>query len=353
MKLLKLKTFLLAFAVASIFSACRKNNVTPETPVLPGIYVLNQGNGGKNNSTLSFYNLTTTVVTPNQFLVANGVGLGDTGNDIQQYGSKLYITVNISSTVEVVDKTTAKTIKQLKFFNGAVARQPRFVVFNKNKAFISSYDGTIAVLDTATLTVDKYITVGRNPEQMVISNGKLYVANSGGLDYVNPDKTVSVIDLTTLTEIKKITVALNPVNIAADAYGDVYVISYGTYPSIPQLTIINNVTDVVRSSGDFDAGYATPLVVNGDLAYYISSANKVKVYNVKTDLSVRDNFVTDGTVITTPFGITVNITTGELFITDALNYNSNGTLFAFDKNGKKEYSTTVGINPGSIAIVNK
>jgi YVTN family beta-propeller protein len=209
-------------------------------------------------------------------------------------------------------------------------------------------------MDTTTLAIEKYITVGRNPEQMVVSNGKLYVANSGGLSFGNPDKTVSVIDLNTLTETKKITVPSNPIEINADAYGDVYLLSYGTdYPSKPFLTIINNNTDVVKVSKSFDAGYATPFVISGDNAYYVSDANKVKVYNVKTEAVTNENFVTDGTGIKLPFAIAIDSITGEVFISDAIDYSSNGLLYAFDKDGKKEYSITTGINPGAIVLVNK
>jgi len=356
MKLFQLKTLLSAAVILSVLSACKKDKVNP-TPEVPetGVYVLNQGGITHNNSTLSFYSYTSKATTADIFSAANNRGLGDTGNDAKIYGSKMYITVNYSSTLEVVDAHTAKSIKQIKMVDGATNRQPRYVVFNNGKAFISSYDGTVAVLDTATLTIDKYIKVGRNPEQMVISNGKLYVANSGGLDFSNPDKTVSVINLTSLTEIKKIDItSTNPINIAADAYGDVYVIAYGTdYPAKPTLTIIDNNTDAVKTTTGIDAGYGTSFVVNGDLAYYLTDAGKVKVYNVKTETVVKESFVTDNTSIKVPYGITVIPETGEVLVTDAVDYTNNGKLFAFNKDGILSYSFTTGINPGAIVLLKK
>jgi YVTN family beta-propeller protein len=363
MKQFQLKTLLSAVAILSLLSACRKDKVNP-TPEVPetGVYVLSQGGITHNNSTLSFYSYISKATTPDIFSAANGRGLGDTGNDAKIYGSKMYITVNYSSTLEIVDAHTVKSIKQIKMADGGTDRQPRFVVFDKGKAFVSSYDGTVAVLDTATLTIDKYIKVGRNPEQMVVSNGKLYVANSGGLDQSNPDKTVSVINLTSLTEIKKIDItSTNPINIAADAYGDIYVIAYGTdYPAKPTLTIIDNNTDAVKTTTDIDAGYGTPFIVNGDLAYYLTDAGKVKVYNVKTETVVKENFITDGTTFKVAFALSVNPATGEVYVADAIDYSSNGKLYIFDKNGKNEnaadkkgYLTETGINPGAIILLNK
>jgi YVTN family beta-propeller protein len=361
MKQFRLKNLFIGIAVTAALASCHKDKkVTPTTDnptdtAKTAMYILNQGNFNANNSTLTYYNFTTKLLVPDQFSVVNGRGLGDTGNDIKIYGSKMYITVNVSSTVEVLDAKTAKSIKKISFFNNTVARQPRSIAFYKNNAFITSYDGTVAVLDTATLEVSKYITVGRNPEQLVVANNKLYVANSGGLDFGNPDQTVSVVDLTTLTETKKITVGVNPVSIAADSYGDVYVVSFGDYDKVgPALTIINTTTDAVKSQTDLNAAYGTPIVISGDFAYLITADNKIQVYNVKTESVASTSFITDATVVVRPYALKVDDGTGELFVTDATkDYTTNGTIIAFDKNGKFEYSLATGINPGAIAFVRK
>ncbi|SDP91666.1 40-residue YVTN family beta-propeller repeat-containing protein [Mucilaginibacter sp. OK268] len=371
MKQIKLSPFLMTIALAVLLSACHKDKINPksDTPTASraGLYVLNQGIFQSNNSTLTYYDYTTKQLVPDIYSSVNGSPLGDTGNDIEIYGAKMYIVVNYSNVVDIVNAKTSKLIKQISMVNASLpapnnGRQPRSVAFYKNNAFITSYDGTVAVMDTATLTISKYITVGRNPEQLVVSNGKLYVANSGGLSFGNPDKTVSVIDLNTLTEIKKITVLPNPVSIAADDYGHVYVLSLGitdysgTPPTIvapPGMTIIDNKTDVSISQTNLSLGYNIPMAVLGDFVYYVTADNKIAVYNAKTQSAAQANFITDGTVITSPFAIATDSLTDEVFVTDAKDYSSNGTLYAFDKNGKKEYSITTGISPGKVAFVNK
>ena len=86
------------------------------------------------------------------------------------------------------------------------------------------------------MEVEAKVKVGRNPEQLAVSSNKLFVSNSGGMDYsteVGYDKTVSVVDLSTFTEIKKLDVVLNPTRIQADEQGNVYVVSMGNYADIP------------------------------------------------------------------------------------------------------------------------
>ncbi|MDN3548066.1 DUF5074 domain-containing protein [Mucilaginibacter aquaedulcis] len=373
MKQIKLKSLLSAMAVMLILASCHKDKINPhtDTPTAEraGLYVLNQGGFMSNNSTLTYYDYATKQLTPDIYSKVNGSPLGDTGNDIQIYGSKMYIVVNYSSVVDIVNAKTGKLIKQDSLVNPSLkgfahARQPRSVAFYKNNVFITNYDGTVAVMDTTTLAISKYITVGRNPEQLVVSNDKLYVANSGGLDVGtgNPDNTVSVIDLNSLTEIKKIKVLSNPVSIAADSYGHVYVLSLGitTYSGNtatvvvpPGMSIIDNKTDVSISQTNLNLGYNIPIVVQGDFVYYVTGDNKIAVYNAKTQTPAQANFITDGTQITSPYTIAADPATGEIFVTDAKDYASNGMLYAFDKTGKKEYSITTGISPGKIAFVNK
>jgi YVTN family beta-propeller protein len=350
MKQFKLNYLFIALAIVLV--SCHKDKVAPtiDTPSAQraGLYVLNQGDFGANNSTLTYYDYTSKTLVADQFMTANSTKLGDTGNDLGVYGAKMFIVINNSNVVDVVNAKGAKLIKQI------TLNQPRSVLFYKSNAFVTSYSGTVSVIDTTSLTITKTITVGSDPEQMVISNGKLYVANSGGLD-PSPATTVSVIDLTALTETKKITgVIADPITLAADNYGHVYALSLGNFSTVgPGMTIINNTTDVVQSTSSLNLSYNIPITINGDFAYYFTADNKIAVYNTKTQAVAQANFITDGTTLTAPYAITADSITGEVFITDAKDYSSNGTLYAFDKTGKKEYSLLTGINPGKVALVNK
>jgi YVTN family beta-propeller protein len=356
MKQFQQKSLLILLLAASIFASCKKDDrsiTEPERPTAErkGLYVLCEGLFNANNTSLTYYNYDDKQLTTDRFLAVNNRGLGDTGNDIKVYGSKMYIVVNVSSTLEIVNPQTGASLKKIDLKNNGVGRQPRYVVFNKNKAFISNFDGTVAVLDTTSMAVEQYIKVGRNPEQMAISNGKLYVANSGGLDYPNYDNSISVIDLNTLKETKKITVVENPRALAADQYGDVYVLSTGNYADVKSsMATIDSKTDEVKTQVAFSGG---SMVISGDLAYIPASGGKIKVFNVKTEKIDTENFISDGTKITTTYGVAVDELTGEVFVTDAKDYTTGGEVFCFDKTGKKKYSINVGINPNNVVFINK
>jgi YVTN family beta-propeller protein len=361
MKQNKLKYLFIASAFTAILASCHKDKIvgnsgTP-TAQRAGIYILNQGGLGDNNSSLTYYDYTSKQLYPDLFATANpGVPLGDVANDIGIYGSKMYIVVNNSNVVDIVNPKTAKLIKQDSLLTNHIGRLPRSIAFYKSNAFITCYDGTVAVMDTASLAITQSITVGRNPEQLVVANNKLYVANSGGYSG-NFDNTVSVIDLSTLTVTKTITVITNPVGMATDSYGNVYVLSVGDYSTgstgVPGIDIISSATDAVVSSPPVNLGFNVAITVQGDNVYYVTGDNKVAVYNAKTQTASQANFITDGTTITTPYALTADPISGEVFVADATDYASDGVMYAFDKTGKKEYSIKTGIIPGKMVLINK
>lgn len=358
---------LIVYALAvSFFYSCENEPVEPPKPVIKidttysnvGIYVLNEGLFNMNNSTLTYYGFSNNTPVTDFFDLQNGRKLGDTGNDIAIYGNKMYIIVNVSSQLEVVNPFTGKSIKQIPFFDGENPRQPRYIAFHKTKAFVCSFDGTVAVIDTASLEIEKLINVGRNPDGIAVANNKVYVSNSGGLDYPNYDNTISVIDANSLTEIKKIPVRINPYVIVPDKYGDLYVVSRGNYGDIKMcLQVIDSQTDELKYT--FPDIEVLNLAINGDTAYVYyydfmsGSGSKIMAINIKDESIISQNFITDGTFVETAYGIAVDKLTGDVFVTDAHGFVNTGNVVCFSKEGKKKYSFKTGLNPGHIAFLNE
>ena len=97
---------------------------------LTSMLVLCEGTYNQNNSTLARYTFTDDKLETDYFRAQNGRGLGDTSNDMKRYGGKVYVVVNVSSTLEIIDAATGKSLKQIEMKNGETARQPRNVAFD-------------------------------------------------------------------------------------------------------------------------------------------------------------------------------------------------------------------------------
>lgn len=379
-QLYRLLSFAALIAFTTVISSCRKDLAPipeqqeilfapdPSTPV-KGVYLVNEGNMNMNKASLDYLDYTTGIYRRNIYNKANPEvvkGLGDVGNDIAVYGSKLYVVVNISNKVEVLDVNTGKRIKQIDIKNC------RYITFHNGKAYVSAYlgevgdpkapNGIVAEIDTTSLTENRRVNVGRQPEEMAIVGEKLYVANSGGYSPQDYERTVSVIELASFNVIKNIDVAINLHRVKADKYGDLYVTSRGDYLDInSKLFVIDTKTDQVKKT--FNIGVSN-LAIDGDIAYYYSTewsnntgTNTITygMLNVKDEVILDQKFITDGTdqQIKIPYGIAIHPITKEVLVTDAKNYVSPGTLYCFDPKGKKKWSVQTGDIPAHFAFVYK
>jgi len=354
----------IALLSACVFTGCSSSEDGPTPPPheeeVSGLYILNEGSYEMNNSTLSLFSQpegNPGVVVPDIFENNNGRKLGDTGHDFVVYGSKMYVAVYGSGTIEVTD-LSGKSIKQIKTDNTGANIQPRYLTTHSGKVYVTLFDGFLARLDTTSLAIEAKIAVGRNPENVVVANNKLYVANSGGMDYntaIGYDNTVSVVDIASFSETKKIEVVFNPSNMVTDSEGDVYLVSLGNYTlEVPNtLQKIDSQTDEVSS---IEIANATEMASVGDKIYMIysqydedirSQTITYYVYDAITETVITENFISDGTVVAFPYKISADVVSGNVYITNS-DYVNNGDIYEFSSAGKLLNKFEVGIGPRKV-----
>lgn len=350
--------------------------IVPDTPRegtnIRGFYLVNEGNMGSNKCSLDYMDYFTGLYSRNIYAEKNPnvvKELGDVGNYIGIYGSKLYVVVNCSHKVEVMDAKTGVRIGQVDIPNC------RYVRFHRGSAYVSSYVGPVRIdpdapkgavyrVDTLSLAVTGKVTVGYQPEEMDIIDDYMYVANSGGYRAPDYDKTVSVIQLIDFKQVQQIPVGINLHRLKKDKYKKLWVTSRGNYEDIPSRLFVMEkkagsdnmkVTDTIPVACSNMAFY-------GDSLYYYATewnnftqSNKITygIIDIRTKQVMSDNFITDGTEkeITIPYGIAIHPETGDIFVTDAKNYVSSGTLYCFDRKGRKKWSVRTGDIPAHIAFL--
>jgi YVTN family beta-propeller protein len=342
--------YFLFLIVPLLLLSCKKDKdpVVSAPPVLSnGFLVLNEGLFQHNNSTLTWMPENGVNAIANFFEQKANRALGDTGNDMQRYGNKIYIIVNVSSTIEVLNASTGASLGQISMMNGNTPKQPRYIAFNGNKAYVSCYDGFVDVIDTTSLSVIQRIPVGANPEKLVVSNNKLFVANSGGLNFPNVDSTVSIISLSSHTELTRVTVGPNPGKICTDQNGNVFVISRGDYGAIPaKLHRIDPVANTKTASYNFTIDDLIPYA-NGLMVIRTSSG----IHGFHFD-PVSEQCSNTATLnfsgITTYYGATYRNANSSWYVFDANGYTLNGFVKQFNQSGSLLNSYAVGLNPNNI-----
>ena len=382
-----MKPYIYIFALLMLFvAACRTDEVISpmESDQLPngptphcdpvGMYVLNEGNMGSNKATIDYVDFENGLYLRNLYAQRNPTvikELGDVGNDMQIYGSKLYVVLNSSHKVEVMDARSLVRIGLIDIANC------RYINFYNGDAYVSSYVGPISIdpnaqpgavyrVDTTTLAITAKCTVGYQPEEMEFIDGRIYVANSGGYRKPNYDNTLSVIDIASMKQVKKIVVAPNLHRVCRDAYGRLWVSSRGDEASIPSRLFVLEAKEpsgemVVSDTLDVPC---SDMCLYGDSLYFYSLAwsdrleRNVVTYgivDVRTKQLITDSFITDGTEqkIEKPYGVAVNPSNGDIYVTDAKNYVSSGTLHCYDREGKKKWSMRTGDIPAHMVFLSR
>ncbi|MDR0228953.1 MAG: YncE family protein [Flavobacteriaceae bacterium] len=378
---MRIKNMFLLIATLFVVVSCRKDemiflsdssevSIPVVTEKYSGFYLLNEGNMGMNRASIDMFEYDKGLYTRDIFSERNPnitKELGDVGNDIKIYGRKVYATINVSNFVEVFDVETGKHIKQIHVPNC------RYLAFKNGKVYVSSYAGKVEIdpnaergfvaeIDTLSLEVTRKVTVGYQPEEMVIKGNKLYVANSGGYRVPNYDTTVSVVDIPSFKEVNKIDVAINLHRMQMDSKGDIYVSSRGDHNDIvPNLYVIDSNTDKVKQNLNIPVSNMT---IDDDKLYYYATPYKHStggttvsygILSTTTKEVITNNIIKDGTEkgIMIPYGIAVNPETKEIFMTDAQDYVGTGFVYCYSPEGILKWKTTGGNIPAHIAFIRK
>lgn len=346
----------LGFAVA--FTACDDDPKTDgnreKDPItganIDGLYLLNEGGWGQNNSRLDRLEFETGAYGEDLYTAANPevvMSLGDVGNDLKINAGRLYAVMNGSHKVEVMDASTVKRLGQVN------VSSPRAIAFSDGFAYVSSWVDGIVEIDLATLRITRTVEVGQTPEGVAVSGDKLYVACAGDVMNYQYSDELWVLSLPDLTVSEKIKVAPNLHRVIADSDGSIWVNSRGNYADVASgLYRISG--SEVKSLGVPCSGFA---LGKDKIYYYASEWNNATMSSEMTygtidraTLAPGAPFITDGTEsdVVAPYGV---FCCGDnVFLTDAKNYASSGALYVYDSAGKRQQTYTTGVCPSSVVF---
>ena len=368
-----MKKYLLGLAVllmgTAVMTSCDPAEDYPESYLQvysTGAYVVNSGNMYSNiESSLTAIDYASSTATQNVFKAANGRTLGNTANDGIVYGNKIYLAVDQSNTIEVIDKKTKQSIKQIKtteLLGNAEGADPRHIIADGGKVYFTTYGGYVAAVDTTDFALQKKWQVGSYPEGLVIGNGNLYVANS---NYGAGGGNISCINLSNdNVETKNIEGVNNPTSIYYYA-GRVYVLDNQYYDASYNAYGENALRAVDFADGKSqkvaDGNYAvcvTPgATTRMDVVrpyFYVLNApygGSPSVSVFAAGIITQPQALTLSEMPVSPCGIFADPLNGHIFVLSYrmgdkgyADYNGNGYVVEYDSAGKKlhEYETGVG-----------
>lgn len=319
-----------------------------------GVFILNEGNYGAGNASVSFMNMHGEV-SHNIFQATNGTQLGDVAQSIYTHENYAYIVLNGSATVEVVDRYSFESVASI----STGLENPRYFIVENGKGYVSNWgdptdpnDDYLAVINLSNFSIESTIPVSEGPEKMLAKNGKIYVAQMGGWGYGN---TISVINAQNDSFEGEIEVADVPHSMVENN-GTLYVLSSGkaawtedeTKGGIASIDLNSN---ALISIFELSEGqHPTHLELDGNKLFYTVDAD---VYTVTAPLVALPNaplFSLIDQEVFGAYGFAVN--NNKIYIADAADYQGNGDVYIYDLNGNLTDNFSVGFLPNDFGFNN-
>lgn len=348
MNLLKITTVFLTFLL--FFVSCSEDEqiIIPKGDYEKGYFITNEGPFNNGSGTITHVDEDGTA-QQNIYKTVNNEDLGNVVQFMSLAGDNAYIVVNNSHKIVVANRYT---MEKITIIEGENINNPRYFVANNDIGYVSNWgdplnpnDDFITVIDLSSNEVITTISVGEGPEDMLIVSNNLYVNLQGGW---NQNDKVEVIEIQSNTVLETLTVGDVPNSLVADGEGNVWVLCGGK-PNWTGFESEGKLAKIVTNDFTVDflnfntTEHPVNLTQNSEKLYYNLNG---KVYEMLIQSASLPNNPIDGIE---GYFYAMEANSGELYATDAKDFQSEGSLGVFNlSNGALVKTIQTGILPGAI-----
>ncbi len=342
--------FLLVISGVIIFTSCDESNEKEELTRKTGVLIVNEGNFGSGNGSVSFYDEELLTIENNVIKNANnGAEIGALIQSVYMHDGVGYLLCNDANKIEFF------SLEDYKFLDNPATNisVPRYMTIVGDKGYITCWgpydaswalpDSYIAVLDLASRAVIDTLECGSGPEGILAVGTRLFVANSF-------ETSVSVIDLSDHSSAK-IDFEAAPQHFVSDANGNIWVsISSGwSYPADKSgLHAFNNTTlekGVFIPVLDIEGGLAAD--ADGETIYILTTEAYPGTGSLVFEFNTVSKSLAGSPLITGEnfYGIGYNSTTEMLYVADNQAFAGSGRVLVYNASGILIDDQETGVGP--------
>lgn len=351
-KISTLMSLSVIFTGLLFFSSCDSESGGEEIPKKTGVLIVNAGNFGQGNGSVSFYDEELGTISNNVIKNANnGAEIGAAIESIYQHDGVGFLVCNATDKVEFI------SMEEYKYLANPTTNisQPRYMTVVGDKGYITCWgpwssftleESYVAVMDLSSKEIVDSLECGTGPEGIIAVNNKLYIANSF-------ETSITVIDLSD-DSTDEIELEAAPQHFTMDGLGTMWVTvssNFGVYPEDKVgMQSINTSTDskgaFVKVPGLSDDGVMA-IDGAGEKIYIFTTQpwpateTEVFVFNTKTETLDGDALISGENFN----GIGFNPTTDKLYIADAAGFAGNGKIMVYDVDGLSLDNQVTSIGP--------
>jgi hypothetical protein len=326
------------------FASCKKQEIGPQCPTCVNenitvkyndVLIGCEGNFGWGNASISLYNPANTGTTNTVFQNINGYTIGDVLQSMTEYNGKLFVVVNNSGNIEIMDTATYQKTATI---NGLMS--PRyFCGINNSKAYVSDlFSNQIAIVDLGSNSVIGNIITGGWTEEMLLVNDKVYVCRPDTNFILQINANTNIIEDT-------IVVGKGPSSLILDNNSKLWILSSGgineEQAELNQIDpSTNNISQTMVFSDINNSPNNLKISPNGETMYYLNNGvNQLSIYASSLPSSSIIN--QNGAVF---YGLGIS-PTNDIYVSDAIDYVQSGIVYRYDSTASLIHQFSVGIIP--------
>lgn len=341
---------LLILVLFAVVASCTKDPISQNGSFLTsnGVFILNEGKFIGGTGSLSFYSYDSTKIYNDLFFNVNGWPLGSVPNSMKIKGDNAYIVVNNSGKIEVINRNTLESVTTI---NGLIS--PRNISFvNNNKAYVTiMYSDSVAIINLNGNTISGFINLRRFSEAIVTSGSKAFISNWIGPNFQG-GKEVMVINTVNNVVIDSIEVGIQPESMVIDKNNMLWVLCDGGYfgDDLAKLIKINTVTNIIEKEFVFPTKDISPSCLQidgaGETLFYLESG--VQRMNINATALPSAPFISESG--NSFYKIGINPVNSDIFVTDAVDYEQQGYVLYYKKDGTLVSTLMADIIPGMMCF---
>lgn len=324
------------FAVALLYSCSNSDDntipVNPDEKYLDGIFVSNEGNFTKGNASVSHINASLNNITNDIFRASNARALGDVAQSMAVTDKYVFIVVNNSNTIEVVNKKTFKSVYTI----SQGLNSPRFAVVKNNKLYVTSLNkASVNVYNAENFAFVKEIQLNNTAENIVTAGEYIYAANgfySGGtaIEVINSANDTNTVDIA-------FDKAINGISTNGQ-----FVYALSANDTTTSISVVSGTN--ISSTKVLDQPIARNIVAEGSNVYYTAETGVYKMNNSLASASTKLFDVAAGDQYSVFYGF--NVINGTIFTSDANGFTDNSKIVIYKEDGSivKEFTGGIGTN---------
>lgn len=346
--------FLAPLSILFLMISCNEKDLpAPYGQFSNAVFVINEGPYPAGSGTITVYDRETGTVTQDIFETVNGRPLGNVVQSMAIYQDEAWIMVNNSNKIEVVNLSDFKSVKTIDSIGS-----PRYAVFKNEKAYVSSWENKVYIIDVNNFQVLGEIPTGTGPDELVIIGDYLFTINTGGWE---TDNSITWANITNTAETGEMVLADRPCSLVKDKYDHLWVLCAGKgfngYPDPENdtravLFCLDPETRAVLDEEIFHSSDIHPdnLVISNDgsdLYYTVPSG----IYIISVDPELPQGAIVNATLMY--YGLGFDPVSGLLFATDPLDFSQSGYTYIFEPaNGATVSYFQAGIAPNGFCFTN-